>query len=201
MAEATTSSDEPAVRRQLDGIRNLLERQQEDRVAQQRGRVDRALGLAGSVLLPAGVIVILLGWYGAAHTPYVFEQVPYLISGGLLGVGMVVGGGLLFFGSWIARMEQDAPDVDRVVAAIDRLREELRGGGTAGVDGARANGAGRGFVATPTGTMIHRPDCAVVSGREDDGLVAVGPDDAGYRPCKLCDPLEAAPSARPESAT
>lgn len=190
MADVTTSTDEPEVRSQLDGIRSLLERQQKAHEDEQRGRVDRALGLAGSVLVPAGVIVILLGWYGAAHTPYVFEQVPYLISGGLLGVGMVVGGGLLFFGSWIARMEQDAPDIDDLVAAVDRLRADLAAGGATVLGAAVANGVGQHFVATPTGTMIHRPDCSVVSDRDTDALVTVGPDDEGYRPCKLCDPLE-----------
>lgn len=190
MAEATSSTGEPEVRSQLDGIRSLLERQQKDRASEQRGRVDRALGLAGSVLVPAGVIVILFGWYGAAHTPYVFEQVPYLISGGLLGVGMVVGGGLLFFGSWIARLEEDTPDIDDLVAAVDRLRTDLVAGGGAVLGSATTNGAGQHFVATPTGTMIHRPDCSVVSDRDADALVPVGADDEGYRPCKLCEPLE-----------
>lgn len=189
MADTTTQQRETEVRGQLDGIRDLLERQSKDREAERRGRIDRVLGLAGSALVPAGLVAILLGWYGAAHTPYVFEQIPYLISGGLLGVGMVVGGGLLFFGSWIARMEQEAPDIRDLVSAVDRLRVELVATGPVTEGVGSANGVARHFVATPTGTMLHRPDCSVVSDRDQAALVAVGPDDEGYRPCKLCDPL------------
>lgn len=53
------------------------------------------------MLLPAGALVLLgfalmvLGWYGASHTAREIEQVPYLISGGLIGLGLVVVGGLL----------------------------------------------------------------------------------------------------------
>ena len=34
-------------------------------------------------LLAAGVVFVILGWYGAAHTNILTEQIPYLISGGL----------------------------------------------------------------------------------------------------------------------
>ena len=34
--------------------------------------------------MPLGVVFVLLAWYGAAHTTRVFEQIPYMISGGLL---------------------------------------------------------------------------------------------------------------------
>jgi hypothetical protein len=35
--------------------------------------------------------------------------------------------------------------------------------------------------------MLHRPDCAVVAGR--DGLVKLPADAKGYKPCRICDPL------------
>src|SRR5438067_6707141 len=62
------------------------------------------LTIVGAVLLPLGLLVIGLGWYGAAHTPYSYEQTPYLISGGLLGVGIVLTGGFIYFGTWLARL-------------------------------------------------------------------------------------------------
>ena len=42
-------------------------------------------------------LAIIFGWYGAAHSAYLFQEIPYLISGGLLGVALVAGGGFLFF--------------------------------------------------------------------------------------------------------
>jgi uncharacterized membrane protein (DUF485 family) len=44
-----------------------------------------------SVLMFAfGIAFILLGWYGAAYTNIVSEQIPYVISGGLLGLGLII---------------------------------------------------------------------------------------------------------------
>src|ERR1043166_7294420 len=47
------------------------------------------------VLLALGVVFVMLGWYGAAHTNIFSEQIPYLISGGLLGVALIVVAGFL----------------------------------------------------------------------------------------------------------
>ncbi|HWL65120.1 MAG TPA: hypothetical protein VNP73_04015, partial [Actinomycetota bacterium] len=50
--------------------------------------VERWLLILGAFLLIFGVAAIGLAWWGASHTPFVFEQIPYLISGGLLGLGL-----------------------------------------------------------------------------------------------------------------
>ena len=62
---------------------------------------------AGAVLLPLGLVVIVLGWYGAANTPYQYDQLSYLVSGGLLGLGLTFVGGFLYFGAWLARIAAD----------------------------------------------------------------------------------------------
>ena len=46
--------------------------------------------LAAAALLVAGIVIVLLGWYGAANTNILTEQVPYLISGGLLGMALII---------------------------------------------------------------------------------------------------------------
>lgn len=98
----------------------------------QRGagfQAERALAVASAVLLPLGLALILLGWYGAAHTPYLFEQLPYLISGGLLGLGLSVVGGLIYFGSWVARGAAEQRRQNEEVAGLLReIREDLRSG-------------------------------------------------------------------------
>ncbi len=35
-----------------------------------------------------------------------FEQVPYLVSAGLFGLGLTISGALIFFSSWLARLIQ-----------------------------------------------------------------------------------------------
>ncbi len=88
--------------------------------------VDQVLNLVAAVLLPLGLVIVVLGWYGASHTPYLFEQVPYLVSGGLLGLGFVLAGGFLLFGSWIARTGNAQQALTReLLDAVREVREQL----------------------------------------------------------------------------
>ncbi|MBI2168038.1 MAG: hypothetical protein HYU28_00845 [Actinobacteria bacterium] len=156
--------------------------------------IERWLLIAGAVLVPLGLVAILLGWRGASQTPYDFEQIPYVISGGLLGVGLVALGGFLYFGYWLTRMVREQREhADRVATALERM-EELLGGGVASngsVRAVRTSGRsasrGTGFVATPGGTMFHRPDCVVVEGK--GGLRRVTGREKSMAPCGICDPL------------
>lgn len=154
---------------------------------------DGVLALASAVLLPLGLMVIILGWYGAAHTPYGFEQTPYLISGGLGGLGVMLAGGLLYFGSWIARssVSQRAAN-EELIAILADIRHELAGREESASPAPRTrkgtgNSSGHSnLVATATGSMLHRPDCTVVVGRQGLKAASAG---SGLRPCGLCDPL------------
>ena len=63
---------------------------------------------AGAILIPLGVIIILIAWYGSAHARVVQQQIPYLVSGSFVGLGCMVVGGFFFFGHWIYRMFDQA---------------------------------------------------------------------------------------------
>ena len=99
------------------------------RVRAGRGGVDRYLFIAACVLVPLGVGLVLLGWYGAAHTPYQFEQLPYVISGGLLGVALTTVGALTLLCHWLtvgireARAQDEArrQEHKELMAALRRL--------------------------------------------------------------------------------
>lgn len=69
-------------------------------------RFQRIMTMVGGFFMPLGLIVIAIGWYGTARTGYVFEQIPYLVSGGLFGLGLTFVGALIFFSSWLARIVQ-----------------------------------------------------------------------------------------------
>ena len=75
-----------------------------DRLAGRRSSILRhprfLLGVAAS-LMTMGITAILLGWVGAAHSTLLEEQVPYLISGGLLGLALSIIGALLVFTHWL----------------------------------------------------------------------------------------------------
>ncbi len=91
--------------------------------------IRRVLLVVGSSLMGLGVVAILLGWYGAAHSAFLFQEVPYLISGGLLGVALVAGGGFLFFAAWLVRLsEENRQYADRLEETLDRLDQALATG-------------------------------------------------------------------------
>jgi hypothetical protein len=143
--------------------------------------IERWLFIAGAVMLPLGVAFILLAWYGAAHKPLIIQQFPYLISGGVLGLGLMFAGGFLYFGYWITRLVQEnRRHTEQLLAALGRLEGRL---GEAPDATPTGNGT---LVATATGTMRHRPDCPVVVGRQ--GLRKIKAGAKGFDPCKICDP-------------
>lgn len=64
--------------------------------------------VAGSLLVPAGVVLVMVAWYGAAHARFVQQQVPYLVSGSFVGLGCMVLGGLLYWAHWLYRLYDQA---------------------------------------------------------------------------------------------
>jgi hypothetical protein len=81
----------------------------------------------GMALIVFGFVCILLGWYGAANSPYLYEEIPYVISGGLLGVALVIGGGVLVRSAWTMRqIEEERRNALAIVRSVDRLERILR---------------------------------------------------------------------------
>jgi hypothetical protein len=154
------------------------------------GRLDRWMLVIGGALMPLGALLIVLGWVGASRTPLPFEQNDYLISGGLLGLGLLIAGGFVYFGYWqTLRIRESREQARELTAALGRLETLLTHSGV--VPEQRDNGTGPGrFVATANGSIFHRPDCPVVSERSD--LRAVDAEHTTLQPCRICSPLAAA---------
>ena len=170
-----TAAAEQRIGRLREGVKGLGGR---------RLSLDRVLLIAGSVLLPLGVILIIVGWYGASHTPWLFEQIPYAVSGGVLGGALVIVGGFLYFGYWLTRLVHESR---RQTDVLSTLVQQLQASGAIAGGNGSGGGNASGLVATATGTMLHRPDCPVVFGKDD--LRRVGANAKGFEPCKICDPL------------
>lgn len=161
----------------------------------------RVLFIAGAILLPAGLVVIGLGWYGVSHTPYIYDQNAYIVSGGLLGLGITFAGGFLYFSSWLARIAADQKDAQRklsetllILADAVSHNTQMAASIPAAVEGgaaapratapARPRDAGSVLVVAGNGKTVHRADCDLVAGRED--LRPAGPEAADLTPCRLC---------------
>ncbi len=156
------------------------------------GSADRWLLIGGGLAMPLGVLLILLGWYGSAQTVLPFEQTPYLLSGGILGLALVIGGGFLYFAYWLTLLVREGrAERERLVAhheRVERLLVDLVG--RVGAPSA-APGVAR-VVRTPSGTRLHRPECAATQGLQ---VVDVEVAPAGATVCGLCQPQLPVPTA------
>jgi hypothetical protein len=126
MAGVTIASSGETGRRPATTRLVALARAVERTRVRRRWDVRQLMLLVGAVLMAVGFLAIALGWWGAANSTYVFQEIPYLISGGLLGVAMVAGGGFLFFAAWLVRMiEENRAASARLTQTLDRVDRAL----------------------------------------------------------------------------
>ena len=161
--------------------------------------------VAGAFLAVLGVVIILFAWYGAAHTAYVQQQIPYLVSGSFVGLGLMILGGLLYWAHWLYRVYDQADlhneaAIARQEELMGRLIEALESGQVASGRpkvAARAATAAASvaaevrepLVVTATGSNVHRPDCAIVA-RHPAGARRISAGEAsGLRACRICRPV------------
>lgn len=148
-------------------------------------------GRLGLVVVGVGLVVIGVGWNGAAgsggevnHVPVLQAQLPWLLSGGFLGLGIVVLGAALLVVS--AHRESQANVQAGLDAIVDAL-EKLQGAASVPDDLA-------GLVVAGTASY-HRSSCRLARDRHDARLLtveqAVG---EGLSPCRVCAPPVAATS-------
>jgi hypothetical protein len=83
--------------------------------------------IAAGALVTLGLSAILLAWVGASRSTLIEEQVPYLISGGLLGVALAVVGAMTYFAHWLTVFVREAREHEAARAQDhDELMEALR---------------------------------------------------------------------------
>lgn len=195
LSGAETTSDVS----ELGLVASLQERLAESLAALRRrsgspAALESRIALVGGLLLSAGAVVVLLGWYGAAHTSRVYLQIPYLISGGLFGVVLAFAGGCTYLASWITRLVHDqqaradeaVAAAQATAAALGRIEALLASGSSseATVAVTASNAAAQQLVSTPAGKLAHRPSCPTVAGRTDLRPAVAGPD--GLTLCSMC---------------
>jgi hypothetical protein len=81
---------------------------------------ERWLLVLGGMFVVLGVVVVTLGWLGASETHVVFEQIPYLISGGLLGLGFIFIGTFVYFAYWLTLVVRENRELRRQIVAERR---------------------------------------------------------------------------------
>ncbi len=91
------------------------------------------LGL-GILLALAGIVVVIVGWYGASGTAVLSDQIPYVISGGMLGIALTTIGAALYVRHslsrylqyWLIRLVYEQREqTDRTIEALAKIEERL----------------------------------------------------------------------------
>ncbi len=136
-------------------------------------------------MLGLGGLLLFLAWNGAAswnHTP---AQIPYLISGGLGGTALVVGGVAL------AVLHSLRRDLMSLGTKLDAVVEAVRVSSSTGAFAPSAVPDADGPRVVAGRTTYHDPQCHLVEDRDD--LQVMAPEsarDRGLAPCRICDPRD-----------
>lgn len=138
------------------------------------------------LLIGIGILLIALGAAGAADGRVggrvsLNQQFPYLISGGILGLALVV------IGSSLLIVQSNRDDRRSIEGHLERLIE-VQLTATPMTTGARSPDDATGIVLAGPGSY-HRSDCRLIGGRE--GLPALTVSEAraqGLAPCRVCKP-------------
>lgn len=145
---------------------------------QDRSRLTRYLSVT---LMVIGVILIFLGWNGAASRDFVEGQLPYVISGGISGL-VLVGAGLT-----LALVQQLRRTTGRLESKLEWLAETIAARDRAGPTAVPESGP----LVVAGASSYHTTDCHLVADRDD--LQAMSPAAAVDReltPCRICEPHE-----------
>jgi hypothetical protein len=142
-------------------------------------------GKAGLLLAAIGLVAIGVGWNGAAGQLTLLGQIPYILSGGLIGVSLVI------LGAAMLVVQNAREDRTRLELKLDQLTDALlAGAGTSRVAAAAPQDAS-GLVVAGTASY-HVPGCRLVDGREETSLLTPAEARANdLKPCRVCSPEDA----------
>ncbi|MEU8509988.1 hypothetical protein AB0C76_00180 [Kitasatospora sp. NPDC048722] len=143
---------------------------------------------AGWLLVAAGAVLCVLGWYGVSGEPFVEQQIPYLASSTIPGAALIVAGAV------VVALRPPPPSgrgdpTDLRVERLYALLVEPEDPGAAGEPPFSPESESRGWLAVPGGTHYHRPDCPLVTGK--DTAMRVDPEAVRARSltgCPVCEP-------------
>lgn len=148
-----------------------------------RIRLGRFLGL---LFLTAGFVVIGKAWDGASEINFAQGQIPYLLSGGFMGLGLIVTGATLLFLTTIRSERQLLTDkFDEMARLLGRNLSRMQ-------FSSNGSGTSTNSQVVAGATTYHRAECKILEGK--DGLTVVTVEQAhaeGLERCRVCNPPEA----------
>ena len=137
-------------------------------------------GKLGVAVIAIGFVAIFLGWNGAASFNDIRQQFPYLISGGVAGLALVVVGAALLV------VDGNRSDRAALQASLEELRHAIEAAGASSVSAA-AVASGDGLVVLGA-SSFHTPECRMVQGRDMPLGSREGAEADGMTACRICTP-------------
>jgi hypothetical protein len=137
---------------------------------------------AAIVFVAAGFVVMGLAWNGAASIDFAQGQIPYLISGGFVGLGLIIiGVGLMLFETGRRAGTKADRRISEIYDALSKISVSSNG-----QQPARQPAAGEVVIGAST---YHRPTCRLVAGKEEVTYATVeAAAEQGLAPCRVCNP-------------
>jgi len=90
--------------------------------------------VGGIAAMVAGLLFIIAGWWGASGTTLIVDALAYVMSGGILGLALVIIGAALFvrysttryLRFWLVRqIYEEQANTDRIVAATRDVQQSI----------------------------------------------------------------------------
>lgn len=147
-----------------------------------QNNLGRLGGQLGVVLCLIGFLAIFLGWNGAGSHDHVPAQFPFLISGGIAGLAVVVVGAAMIV------VQNQRADRARLEEALNRVAAAVERQGTSGAGAGAVVGGIGGYVVAGT-SSYHQLDCQLPEARSEAHVVPL--EDirtSGLVPCRVCRP-------------
>ncbi len=147
--------------------------------------MNRLAGLAKYLPLMAVIIgfaMVALGWNGAASIDYAQGQLPYLISGGVAGLGFIFLGSAAMV---IQALKEGQSNTEEALDELSRHMKRVASSLTFSQNGKVADAE----LVVIGSSSFHLPSCRMVGKKPD--LVMVPKDEAeseGFEPCRICEP-------------
>ena len=151
-----------------------------------RSRWAGMAGRIGLMFCGLGFVVIGVAWNGAASNGVIEKQMPYLVSGGLIGLSLVIIGGALLIAESNRRDRAILEhQLIELTAAVQRLSAST---------GLAASNGRTSSLDIDTDTVVagrssfHLPGCRLVEGRSSGGttMSREAAEAAGLSRCRVC---------------
>ncbi|MDQ0602967.1 hypothetical protein QF037_007312 [Streptomyces canus] len=140
---------------------------------------------AGWAALATGAVLCVIGWYGVSGERYAERQLPYLASCTVPGAALIIAGAVLLAHGRDTIAALRVEELYGLLVATEPADAEAPGRATAPI------AVSGDLLMVPGGTLWHRADCPLVSGKVEavpvDAKLAASGE---LGPCPICEPAE-----------